>query len=46
LGSIEAGKLADFFVMKKNLFDLSRYNILQAAPIAVCMDGELVYGNL
>ena len=46
LGSIEAGKRADFVVLKENLFEISRYKVHQTRPIAVVIDGELVFGNL
>ena len=46
LGSIEVGKQADLVILNQNLFDVSRYDVHKTKPIAVIMDGELVYGEL
>jgi len=46
LGSIEVGKQADLVVLNQNLFEVSRYDVHKTKPVAVIMDGELVYGEL
>ena len=46
IGSIEAGKLADFVVLDKNLFDIDRYEIWKTKPLAVIMEGEVIQGSL
>jgi len=46
LGSIEAGKRADLVVLDRNLFEVDRYDIHKARPIAVVMDGRFVHGTL
>jgi hypothetical protein len=46
LGSIEVGKRADLVVLDRNLFEIDRYDIHQARPVAVVMDGRLVHGEL
>ena len=45
LGSIEVGKIADLIVLNQNLFEVNRYEVHKTRPIAVIMDGELVYGK-
>lgn len=46
LGSIEVGKQADLVILNQNLFEVSRYDVHKTRPVAVIMDGELVYGVL
>ena len=46
LGSIETGKLADFVVLDKNLFEVDKYEIKNVMPSAVVMDGKVIRGNL
>ena len=46
LGSIEAGKRADFVVLDRNLFEIDRYEIHKSRPVAVLMDGEIVHVEL
>jgi len=46
LGSIEVGKRADLVVLDRNLFEIDRYDIHKARPIAVVMDGRFVHGEL
>jgi predicted amidohydrolase YtcJ len=46
LGSIETGKLADLVVLDRNLFEIDRYDIQNARPVAVIMEGEIVRGAL
>ncbi len=45
LGSIEVGKLADLVVLDRNLFEIDRYEIHEARPEAVIMEGEIIRGN-
>lgn len=45
LGSIEAGKRADFVVLGQNIFAVDPYTLSQSKPLAVLMDGELVVGK-
>ncbi len=46
IGSIEVGKLADLIVLDRNLFEIDRYEIAEATPEAVLMDGEVIHGRL
>jgi predicted amidohydrolase YtcJ len=46
IGSIEAGKLADFVVLDQNLFEIDRYRIQHLEPDAVVMEGRLIHGEL
>jgi predicted amidohydrolase YtcJ len=46
IGSIEAGKLADLVVLDRNLFEIDRYEIAEATPEAVLMEGEVIHGGL
>jgi predicted amidohydrolase YtcJ len=46
LGSIETGKLADLVVLDRNLFEIDRYDIQNAKPVAVIMEGEIVRGGI
>jgi predicted amidohydrolase YtcJ len=46
LGSIEVDKRADLVVLDRNLFEIDRYDIHKVRPVAVVMDGRLVYGEL
>lgn len=46
LGSIEVGKQADLVILNQNLFDVNRYDVHKTKPVAVIMDGELVFGEL
>jgi predicted amidohydrolase YtcJ len=46
IGSIEAGKLADFVVLDQNLFEIDRYRIQDVEPEAVVMEGRLIHGEL
>ena len=46
LGSIENGKLADFVVLDRDLFEISPYEIWRTAPSAVVVKGNLVQGSL
>jgi hypothetical protein len=45
LGSIEKGKLADFVILDKNLFDVDPYEIWKLKPSAVVMEGEVIQGS-
>jgi predicted amidohydrolase YtcJ len=46
IGSIEVGKLGDLVVLDRNLFEIDRYEIAQATPEAVLMEGEIIHGVL
>ncbi|ARN72677.1 amidohydrolase [Oceanicoccus sagamiensis] len=46
LGSLQAGKKADFIVLEKNLFTMDKYAIHQVLPKAVVVDGQLIHGTL
>jgi predicted amidohydrolase YtcJ len=46
IGSIEVGKLADLVVLDRNLFEIDRYEIAEATPDAVLMEGEVIHGQL
>jgi predicted amidohydrolase YtcJ len=46
IGSIEVGKLADLVVLDRNLFEIDRYEIAEAKPVAVLMEGEVIRGKL
>ncbi len=46
LGSIEVGKLADLVVLDRNLFEVGRYEIRKVKPVAVMMEGRIIYGEL
>ena len=46
IGSIETGKLADFIVLDKNIFEIDRYEIWKIKPSAVILEGEIIQGSL
>ncbi|KAL0566825.1 hypothetical protein V5O48_015178, partial [Marasmius crinis-equi] len=46
LGSLEAGKKADFVVLSANVMEIPEKEILEVRVRATVLDGELVYGNL
>lgn len=45
LGSIEAGKLADFVILNVNLFEIDVYEISKLVPSAVVMEGKVIQGS-
>lgn len=45
LGSIEKGKLADFVILNKNLFNVDTYEISKLKPLAVVMEGKVIQGS-
>ena len=45
LGAIKAGKLADFVVLDKDLFEVDPYEISKLVPRAVVMEGKLMQGS-
>ena len=45
LGSIEKGKLADFVILNKNLFEVDPYEISKLKPSAVVMEGKVIQGS-
>ncbi len=45
LGSIETGKLADFVILNKNLFEADPYEISELKPSAVVMEGKVIQGS-
>ena len=46
LGSIEEGKLADFVVLNKNIFEVDPHEIWKLKPSAVVMEGKVIQGAL
>ena len=46
IGSIEVGKRADFVIMPKSLFSDETYQIHNAKPDAVFLDGQLAAGSI
>ena len=46
IGSIEAGKDADFVVLGEDLFAADPYTLHKTLPEAVVMEGELIQGAL
>jgi len=46
IGSIEAGKLADFVVLGEDLFETDPYAIHKIKPDAVVMEGAVIQGAL
>jgi len=44
IGSIEAGKDADFVVLGEDLFEADPYTLYKTRPEAVVMEGELIWG--
>ncbi len=46
IGSLVAGKKADFIVLKENLFTMDKNSLHTVVPAAVVFDGELVQGAL
>ena len=46
IGSIEAGKEADFVVLEQDLFDKDPYEIYKTKPSAVFFNGKLIQGAL
>ncbi|MEM7278871.1 MAG: amidohydrolase [Pseudomonadota bacterium] len=45
-GSIAVGMRADLLVLNQDLFEVDQYDIHKTKPLAVWMDGDLVYGDL
>jgi predicted amidohydrolase YtcJ len=46
LGVIQVGYLADLAVLDQNLFEANRYRIHATKPLAVIMNGKIVFGEL
>lgn len=46
VGSIAAGKRADFIVLNQNIFEVDRFDIHKTLPVAVFIGGETVSGGL
>ncbi len=46
VGTIAAGKRADFIVLDQNLFEVDRSNIHKTRPIAVIVGGDIVSGSI
>ena len=46
IGTIEAGKLADFIVLDESLFDADPELLHHTVPAAVVMEGSMLHGNL
>jgi predicted amidohydrolase YtcJ len=45
LGSIEKGKLADFVVLNKDLFEVDPYELSKLKPSTVVMEGKVIQGS-
>lgn len=45
-GSVAVGKNADFVVLDRNLFDISRYDIAKTKVLVTIFQGKPVYGSL
>ena len=43
VGSIEVGKLADFVVLDRNIFDIAPNTINQTKIFMTVFDGEIIY---
>ncbi|MFC6589515.1 amidohydrolase family protein [Sulfitobacter pacificus] len=46
LGSLTVGKIADFQILDKDIFEVPADEIYKVYPKAVFMDGQLVAGSL
>ncbi|KAJ7764143.1 hypothetical protein DFH07DRAFT_939154 [Mycena maculata] len=46
LGSLEAGKLADFVVLSRDIMKIPAKEILQTRVLATVIDGNIAYGSL
>ena len=46
LGTLAAGKMADFIVLDKNLFNIETTMIHQTKPLATFIGGQLIHGAL
>ena len=46
IGSLEAGKKADFIILDNDFFTMDKTRIHQLVPAAVVLNGELVQGSL
>ena len=46
IGSMEAGKSADFVVLDEDLFSMNPYEIHRIVPAAVVLEGKCVKGEL
>jgi predicted amidohydrolase YtcJ len=44
-GSIEAGKVADFIILDRDIIKVSEKRILKTRVVATLVDGEIVYSN-
>ena len=45
IGTIAAGKRADFIVLDRNVFEVDRFEIHKTLPLAVVVNGKLVSGG-
>jgi len=46
IGSIEAGKNADFVVLEENLFEVDPYSLHKIKPSTVVMEGQVIQGKI
>ena len=44
-GSIEAGKVADFIILDRDIIKVNEKRILKTRVIATLVDGQIVYSN-
>ena len=44
-GSIEAGKVADFIILDRDIIKVNEKRILKTRVVATLVDGQIVYSN-
>ena len=46
LGSLEAGKIADYVVLSQDIMEVPADKILKTKVLATVLDGQAVYGQI